>query len=238
MRRREVLAGLGAAAVGSGTAAANHAPDGEYAATQPAHVTIDFDRAALERYRPALDLGGNDRSRFQGFYAWRATSPEYDLDWHVYWAYWTHQTGVTEYDSHLGDREPCYVGIDPSDGSVQAIVFSAYHWLRGTASAPSIPLTDGKHPALQVVAPWHHYTLGQPGTGVLPDVQDLAASDGLSAWLANGLDEDLLPGSCHDPRRMWAREPDWWRNDLSGDLTAFQLSILRQLGAHRDGGIL
>lgn len=233
--RRQVLTGLGAATLGSGVASASHAPDGEYAATKPAHVTIDFDRAALERYRPALDLGDSDRSRFHGLYGWRATSPEYDLDWHVYWAYWTHQTGVTDYDSHLGDREPVYVGV--RDGEVQTVLFSAYHWLKGSTAGAAIPLTDGTHPSLYVVAPWHHYSVGTPGQGILPDVSDLGASDGLSAWLANGLDEDLVPGSCHDPARMLA-EGDWWRNDFGGDLQVLQLRAFRLLGIADDGGPL
>jgi hypothetical protein len=237
MRRRDVLVGLGAAAVGTGSVRARHSADGEYERSQPDHVSLEFPQAELETYRPALDLGDSDRSRLQGLWAWRATSPEYDLDWYVYFTVWTHQTGVTDYDSHLGDREPVYVGVNTDSGDIERVLFSAYHWLRGGAQAPGIPLTDETHPAMQVIAPWHHYTLGEPGAGILPDVNDLASgADGLSTWLANGLREDLRVGAVHNPAIMQV-ETDWWRDDLAGRLQVFQLELFRVLGIADDGGL-
>jgi hypothetical protein len=242
--RRDVLAGLGAAAVGAAsvsTATARHAPDDEYAAAHPSHVQLDFPRSLMERYRPALDLSATDRTRFYGLWGWRARSPEYDYDWYVYWAEWSHQTGVSEYDSHNGDHEPFYVAVDPNTGDVGRVDFSAYHWLHGQAVAPGIPITDGTHPTAVVNAPYHHYTSTPAPNPILPDVEDLA--DVFEAWLANGLDggenpeDGLQPGTVHDPATMRYRGY-WWRDNVGGfSTTAFYVSLARKVGFHREGGI-
>lgn len=216
-RRRAVqaIASLPAWAALAGRAVASH-PD-----AVPEHVSLEFDKAILEAYRPRLQTA-NLSVKPNALYAWSAYSAEYDLDWHVYWASYSHQEGVSGIDSHYGDHEPCYVGVDSESGEVEQIIYSGYHWL--AARAPRSAITfDGQHPCLDVIEPWHQYALASEAEGQLVAVKDLGAAiddadsdqTAFEAWLANGLEEDLDVGSVVNPQTM-TRRPDWWATGTAG----------------------
>ena len=232
--RRQFLATAGAAAgIGalSGRASADHRTH------QPDHVTLSFDRATLERYQPLLELTSEDQSRLIGQYAWTATSPEHDTDAHVYWASYTHQSGVSSYDSHLGDHEPSYVFVDSETGDVVEVVASVYHWLRGRAPAGALTFEDETNVVLRVISPWHQYTA--PSSNSSPyqsQLEDLR--DSFDDWLANGLEDSLAPGTVVNPWRMAgpSGRGHWWRDTIGGFSTdAFYVSALRTLGFHEAG---
>lgn len=225
MNRRDFLRRLAAVGAGSVGLTATISPAAALARDEykPEHVSLDFDRERLERYRPRLVFEEASRDQLIGLYGWYATSPEYDTDVAVYWASYTHQEGVTDFDSHYGDHEPLYVFVDSVTGEVQRVVYSAYHWLKGTTA------TSREHPQFTVVHPWHHYV--QTTTeGLLVGVDDLHGV--FDSWLANGLEEDLAPGSVVNPWSMRSRS-DWWRRGSFGiSLAEISVSVAYRLGLH------
>lgn len=228
MDRRQFLVTAGAAAVGSlslsGTAAASHFD------TQPEHVTIEFDRPTLERYRPMLNVTALEQ--LPTLWGWVARSPDHDTDVCVFWAEYGTQEGVTSFDSHWGDHEPCYVVVDDATGEVREVIPSVYHWLAGHFPSPP---TDGDHPKLRVINPWHQY-IPDPSADRLFDVHDFTTV--FQAWLDNGLEEDLEPGVVVDPWLM--RDRGHWWADFIGSFspTASLLRAFRAAGAYRPGGLL
>lgn len=187
---------------------------------QPSHVTLAFDREFLEQYRPRLDFAAVETnpedSLPNAMYGWRASSPEHSTDVAVFWADYQYQQGLSPFghDSHLGDHEPVYVFVDDEDGSVEEVVYSAYHWLRGRAR--SSVLYDETHPMLSVVSPWHQYSLGGVADGEFVSVENLLAV--FEDWLADGLEEELAPGTVRNPWRMQGSSgrQHWWREGADG----------------------
>lgn len=218
--RRQYLTSCAAIAGGltlSNSVAADH-PD-----NQPSHVFIDYSQRAMETYRPLLRIRDLN-VRPTALYGWRATSDNYRYDWYVYWAEYSHQDGVFSFDSHFGDHEPCYVAV--SDGSVQRVVYSGYHWLAARNQFP--PLYDDTHPAFRVNTPYHHYMTDAKMSGQLVEVRDLAGT--LESWRDNGLEDDLDPGTVYDPETMLTRD-DWWRDNTFGvSLTAAMVRASRRVG--------
>jgi len=209
VRRAGAGLAVGTAALGlTGTAAASHLED------IPENVTIEFDQTMLETYRPKLVFPGSSRDKLIGLYGWVARSPDYDTDCLVYWCKYTHQEGwAGSLDSHWGDHEPLNIEVDSQTGEPVRLRASIYHWLKGEVTGDAMPLVDDTHPHLRVIEPWHQYTLPRPvDDGVYVDVKDLTdPDDGLEAWLANGLEDALRPGSCTQPWKM-RTAPHWWRN--------------------------
>jgi len=211
--RRQALASAGAILVGSalgGRVLADHDT------FQPEHVTIDFPTDKMNRYRPAFDLSAVDPDDILGLYGWRARSPEYDYDYYVWWMRWSHQEGVAPagVDSHYLDHEPVLVGVNPSNGSVEYLAYSGYHWLKAAAAGSTIPLQDD-HPLLYIFSPWHHYRLAPDATGSTLEAQDLR--DDFDAWVTNQLEDDLVPGASYDPAILGpAGQTDWWREGSAG----------------------
>ncbi len=233
-RRAFLRSVAGAGSLGAGLAIASSPAVADHPDAQPAHVSLEFDQDRLERYRPRLVMAQEDREKFFGLYGWVARSQDYDTDVCVYFAAYTHQTGVTSYDSHHGDREPIYTFVDKNTGDVRGVAASIYHWLRGWTATPTL---DGDHPKLRVISPWHHYS-ATTETGSLFDVEDLHGE--LDAWLANGLEADLAPGTVYNPWTMAGADgrDHWWRHNQFGfSLTAFSLGIRRSLGFHTGGSL-
>jgi hypothetical protein len=192
---------------------------------QPEHVTLYYDRATLREYQPRYQIQPADQEKLISQFAWTATSPEYQTDCHVYWTEYTHQDGFSVYDSHNGDHEPVYVFADSETGSIETVVASVYHWLRGTADATTIPTTDTR-PHLRVMNPHHHHTAPTPDTGLYdPPLRSLLApANGhdtrFTDWLAGptdvqGMAHDLYPGATTNPWVMLGRD-HWWRDIAAG----------------------
>jgi len=237
--RRDVLrgaAGVAAASMTVGTVAAQEEYDHWQA--QPEHVSLTFSEDTLLDYAPRLIAGQETWDKFIGLYGWTATSPEYDLDWHVYVATYTHQDGTVEggffgfSDSHVGDTEWYFVASDPETGETDRVVYDAYHWLAGKSRASDITL-DGTHPVAKIVVPWHpyrHVDIDASRATTIDSMGDLTEEFG--AMLANGLDEDLQPGTVVDPARMdFGGRSHWWRNNI-GDISfdAMYASTLYRVG--------
>ncbi len=186
--------------------------------SQPDHVTLTYDESTLLQYAPRLELVQEAREKLQGLWGWTATSQEYDRDWHVYVALYTHQTGLSPMgsvlsDSHLGDTEFYYVASDSETGETQRVIYDAYHWVAGDRQASSIPM-KGRHPVARVVSPWHFYTHQDPSADnsmAFDEIGDLTVKFG--AMLSNGLAESLEPGTVVDPTTMTSRA-HWWRSSV------------------------
>lgn len=238
MKRRAFLKKAGAlSSLGIGVTASAGIASATHLGEQPEHVTITYDEDWLKQYQPALVFEKGTQDKLIGQFAWRATSTEYEEDVGVYWCSYTHQDGVSEYDSHLGDHEPLYVFVDSETGDVSRIIYSAYHWLAGRTTAPPL---DATHPKMHVVKPWHHYYT-TPAAGSFADLYKLGSQESLDdpnvtttfeSWLENGLEESLEPGTVVDPWIMKSRG-DWWRDDVAGvSFNAIYVSVLLKLGLH------
>jgi len=239
--RRNVLRGAGlavAAAGGASVPAAAQTGDYPHWDAKPEHVSLAYSEGTLLQYAPNLIFEQEAREKFIGLTGWTATSPEYDLDWHVYLAEYSHQEGVSSgggfvpSDSHLGDHEWYYVASDPATGETDRVVYDAYHWLAGKFRAAEITL-DGTHPIARVVSPWHpyqHLGIDEDRAVAIDSVSNLTERfDGI---LANGLAESLQPGTAVDPARMdIGGRSHWWRADI-GDWSfdAFYAELLYKLG--------
>jgi len=232
--RRDVLrrSGVALAAVGGAGAvgrAAGQTAD-EYAA--PTGVTISYDQSRLERYRPWLDLSALKVKPY-ALFGLIAESPNYEYDVMVYAARYTHQDGVSSLsppltDSHLRDTEWLYVYVSES-GSVEEVVYTAYHWTAKQSIAPNIPLYDGTHPVAHVVRPWHHYVLNGAVTGEFVDIDNLNAEDAFDRWLTEqGMADNLAPGTVRDPDTMRRRE-SWWRSGFDAWYAELFHSVLEPL---------
>lgn len=203
------LAGGAAVAVIAGVARAEHLDE------PGSNVTIEFDEATLDTYRPRLVMPSAAWEKFIGLYGWVVRSPDFGTDVCCYWASYTHQDGwLGNLDSHFGDHEPIQVEIDSDTGDIERIRASVYHWLKGEVTADGAPLYDDTHPHLRVIEPWHQYTAARPAdSGAFVDVDDLNGT--FSDWLANGLEADLQPGTTTVPWRMRERS-SWWRDNVAG----------------------
>lgn len=219
LSRRQFLKATGTVALATtttaGTAAADHYEH------QPQHVSLEFDQAFLEKHRPKLVFEKEAREKLIGLFGWVARSNEYEHDVCVYAASYTHQEGLSPFsaalaaplsDSHLGDHEFYYCFV-AEDGTLDHVSYDAYHWIAERRTTDTIPV-DGTHPVAKVVSPWHmfnHATTADQGE--LVDVDDLTTE--FQAWLDNGLEDPLAPGTVVDPATMsMGGRPHWWRNDV------------------------
>ena len=197
---------------------------------QPDHVTLDFP-STMEDYVPRVQTH-HLTVQPQGWWGWRATSPEHDTDVYVYFLKFPTQRGFSRWDSHLHDREPFYVFVDGQTGEIEKIIATGYHWFSFTDEDPP---TDGTNPRAKPVDPHNHFVLVSEDEEVLLediDVNDFR--DEFDVWLANGWDESLHPGAARNPWLMESRE-HWWRDTDWQDSVALMLyRIGKQLGI-RDG---
>lgn len=240
--RRSILRGAAAAAalscsVGSATAAVDARDE-----HQPDHVTLEYDREALERYRPLLDVSTLE-IRPTALYGWVASSPEHETNVAVYWARYRAQRGRTPVawaplsDSHRGDHEPVYVEYDPSTDDVVGVAFDGYHWLRAWHPASAVDIHEETHVKLEVVPPWHFYRTTSRTLAGFVELADLTGA--FDDWLANDLDEALEPGTAVNPWRMVGAggRSHWWADGGDGVSLRAQLSrIDLMLGAFSIGG--
>jgi hypothetical protein len=238
--RRDVVrgvAGLAAGAAVIGSAGAQSTESDHYAA-KPDDVELVYDEDYLLKYRPTLQISHLDEQP-EALHAFVARDTLDADNPHatnalVYWAEYLIQDGVSPAtagpfsDSHFGDHEPIIVFVNKADQRVERVVYSAYHWLKG--SAPSPPVYDGTHPQLYVFDPHHHYRVSAQA-GEFVELRDLTES--YPAWLKNGLDESIEPGATTNPWSMRDRE-SWWRDaeaaGISWSTEELLASVWYQLG--------
>lgn len=224
-------------ALSTGTVVADHD------ASQPEAVTIYYDQDYLEAYRPLLDLSYEADQLLIGLFGWVATHDQLDTNVCVYWTSYTKQNAlrVGEWllggiDGHVGDHEPVQVEVDADTGDVERVRASVYHWIKGETTAASAPM-EGTNPRLEVIDPWHQYTAAKPDATVqeLP-VENLG--DKWDAWLANGMEESVLPGASRDPWQM-RQESDFWRQGAFGFRSEERLRVdaARSLGIDTVGSL-
>lgn len=227
--RRSVLRGI---AAGGGAVVAGGVGVGPVRATpdpfepQPEAITLSFEPATLERYRPQLIID-DLRVVPTGLYGWVARHDDRDTAMACYWCYYTRQVGLTEYDSHVGDREPIYVEFDPNSEEVVAVTYDAYHYLARTD--PNLSLS-GTTPRFRVVRPWHFYR-----TTVLPG-DDLSIRDfreQYADWIGAGW--EVHRRSVLDPWKVRERG-HWWRDRLDATRWRLFLQVSQLTGIGIDGG--
>lgn len=197
----------------------------DHPSRQPEYVQIAYDADVLAKYQPLLSMPAKSRNKFLGLYGLLASAPDdqYKENVAVYWTEYTHQDGwVGNLDSHYGDHEPVAVEYDPDTGEVVTVRASIYHWLKGSAHSSQVPM-DGTNPRLKVIDPWHQYTAASPGDQVEQfDVKDLTQY--WDAWLANGLEEAVVPGATYEPWILRHRE-SWWRENSTAGFSANELLL-------------
>lgn len=218
--RRDVLKTGGvalAATVGVTNTTGTAAADGHFAHFDewPEHVTISTDPADIEPWQPRLTWDRYPEYEPLGYWAFRASSPEYDTDVIVGFHKYAQQDTGRSVDSHAGDHEPVYVFFDPGTGDVQDVVCSGYHWYRMTipeSSIRTVETDDGEQPVLRVVTPWHHHLPTAPEEsrdGRTFAVEDLHGD--LDSWLRNGHEDSLRVDQPFHPWVMREAE-DWWQD--------------------------
>ncbi len=181
---------------------------------KPESVAISFDEGYLKRHQPMLMMAPTTREQNKGIYGYVAKSPDRDTDALCYWSQLTHQNGLpfVNSDSHLGDHEPIYVFVNSDDGSVEEIVYSAYHWFAGSEeiTTPATQLASSRaneptHPVLSVSEQWHNYSYDADASGAFTTLKSWP--EVRSSWVNNGF---------FNPANVAAIENPWKMRDLSG----------------------
>lgn len=198
--RRQAIGGVaaGAAALASpGTAAAADNPEDYRTEVEPG-VYLVYDEAELLTLEPYLKTAHLDHQPAK-VAGWIATTGSENLDETgaedtniaEFWVEYHTQSGVSPWDSHLGDHEPIYVEYEPtpSGPEIHRILYSGYHWITARTAAPPTA-EDGAgnpHPTLMVNKPYHHYfTTTETGRFLSDDVGMSNLHSHLQGWLDNG----------------------------------------------------
>lgn len=228
--RREVLVGAGALAYGT-LAIARYADvvRADHRSNKPDHVTISYDEATIEEYRPQLILDGVEPEPFD-FHALHAESTESDLNAVYGFLEYPYQEGISKSDSHLGDHEPVIVFYEASSGDVERVDYAAYHWFKNSTPAESLQFAgdEGHRPMLAVDPTYHHYYIySGNAAGGRPPLANL--DDSIDSWLTNGLEDKLAPSQPFDPWAMLGRE-SWWSHTFGNWIDAMLKSVWFNLG--------
>ncbi|ELZ14407.1 hypothetical protein C478_07277 [Natrinema thermotolerans DSM 11552] len=228
---------MAAATVVGGTSTASAATnDGTeaYWDAQPEHVTVSFDRAAIEAYQPRLLWDRYDVADPISYTALYAESPEWDTDVVAGFHEYAQQEGATAQDSHAGDHEPSYVFINSDTGDVQRVVYSGYHWFQASVTRDQIRLVQndagGENPVLRRVPPWNHHLPTASGidrTGRAFPVESML--DSLDAWLVNGMSGSLRVDQPLNPWKM-LNAHDWWQDDAMSTIEIWMQQLYVQFG--------
>jgi hypothetical protein len=229
--RRELLRAIGRglkpASVVGALAGYSAVAYGKYPTQREFETITGYDNATaeLDRYRPYFDLSGLD-IRPTDLYCWRTTSTERETTMLSYWAWYpAGQSGVSSEDSHVPDREPVVVEVNPDTEEVVAVYYDAIHYSVGRLTAPT--LTDGDHPVLRVVKPWHNYEpLADADAATAdPDLADL--TDIYGAWVDN--DWSVHRRSVVAPWEAASRG-HWWPDTAGGRFNNMLTGIIETTG--------
>lgn len=197
-------------------AAVSGVVSGEHFESEPNDINVSYPEDELDRYRPYLDMSRVDRGLTYDLYGRKTTSSDYDLDVYQYWMWYSVQDCQTPGLSHVNDREPVYVWVDPDNESVERVAWDGWHWIKGDTTDPS--LYNDSHVQLTVLPCYHAYRMESGDhSGVLLETQNFTDSV-LDGWLQNGLEDDLAVGAALDPDSMRSRE-SWWRDDSGYGVT-------------------
>lgn len=238
--RRDFLRGTGSAlaapaALTAGVVGASGIASASHMDEPGENITIEYDEATLETYRPRLVFPTEAREKLIGLYGWIVRSADYDTDVACYFCRYTHQQGWVGPDSHFGDTEPMQVEFDPDTGEVKRVRASIYHWIKGEVNPPPEALLyDETHAHLRVISPWHQYTAAGPSDdGTFVDVSDL--TEAYPDWLANGLEDSIYQGAFTVPWRMQDRA-HFWQDTLAGlSIDGAVVSTFQSLGLGESG---
>lgn len=179
---------------------------------RPDSVSCSYDESKLSDYQPRLKIDNLD-VKPSTVYAQYCTHDDKDYDVAMYWAYYPVQEGFTSQDSHHLDREPVYVFIN-SDGTVDKISYSGYHYIKATNPTPDI--VDQHNSTLAVVNPHHHYyDIGADSYGSYPSIEDFSKVH--EDWYANGWSAN--PEVTANPYEI-ENHSSWWSEDSSWNLEA------------------
>lgn len=238
--RRAFLASAAATAASAVTLGTVSAQE---TAFDPDDVTIEWDYDWLQQYRPGFKTTYQTMQRSNGLYAYRATSKEYEYDVACYWHRLTHQDGLPMLspDSHNYDHEPCYVFVNDS-GNVEEVAYTHFHHfadvLEGEALSNALlahETGDTTHVPLEIISPWHHYTVRSDLSEddlVWVDVEDTEGVSFLDTWTSRGAFESTQDETVFDPAVMRDRS-SWWDESTMDYRFA---SIWYKLGQYIDIG--
>jgi hypothetical protein len=208
MKRRHYLKTLGATATALAVAPSSTSAAGPYR-DQPEYVSLVYNESVLEEFRPLVVTRTLDVT-IDPLYGWVATSAEQDLNCAVYFGWRPTQAGVSEYDSHPGDREPIYVFYNPNTREVDEVVVDGYHYIASRYPASSLSFTDGTHARFQAVNPWAFYR-STAEEGVNIDLANL--HNRYETWIDNGW--GVHRESVVNPWTIRERG-HWWRDTAAG----------------------
>lgn len=210
--RRGYLRAVGSAAGGvallggaASSVQANHED-----AREP-YVTLSYSEELIKQYQPLLVLDGveNEPNAYHALYA---ESQESDLDVVVGFHHYYYQEGYSQFDSHLGDREPVYVYVESETGEPVKAQYSAGHWHENTEMWQDLSTdSSGKRAKMKVMPKHHHHrTYHGDAAGETVPVANLLES--YPQWLSNGLEEEIHPGAVYNPQEEMQHRDYWWRD--------------------------
>jgi hypothetical protein len=226
MDRRTFLARTGAAVAGiAGITATASGQSGEEWRSDNVgakDITISYDEARLQRYRPLFVAPLEVSQNYTGLYGYVCESPEYDgLSYCYYWSQYAVQEGLwgVSADSHLGDHEPVICVVDDESQSLKRVIWSNYHHYAARAPGSELHIVadedpgEPTHPVLQVDARWHNYYYSESDQWTRGDWPLRSWPAARADWIANGFYENTSAAAIEDPQVMDQGRGTWWADD-------------------------
>ncbi|WP_254810600.1 hypothetical protein [Natronosalvus amylolyticus] len=210
--------------------------DGDY-------IERTFDEDTLLEWVPFLNISSDARRKFIGLYGFTARSPDHDTDAHCFWARYTHQesaaddmgfwdeaAGWMSSDSHLWDHEPSTIFTDSQTGEFRKAIATGYHHYPLEISAMNAPLTQfygtrDSHLHLNVVDPWHHYTVDHNEQGQDPTYFGRFESfiANRDSWEEQNIFKNSNPLAIDNPWALADGRADSWWDESTRDARAARI---------------
>jgi len=212
MRRSEFLATTACVATAGAVSSRPARAAGDPYDAKPEHVSLEYDEATLEKYRPRL-ITRHLQIEPSYLYGWVASSNEFELDVACYWCWYEGQVSDVKPASHKGDREPIYIGFDPDTGEVKQVAVDGYHYFSAYYEGEEVPIQDNDEfrTTWHVQKPYHFYS---PGGEAGTDVDLGKMTEQYPDWWKNGW--HVHQRSVVVPWMMLGddRRSDWWPDDV------------------------